>query len=141
LDTAESLGRRVQDARVEERRVRLDVVEQESGESRELSESADLLLHDWGGGTYALLRPVEPLPTHIARETSCVLVRREGAEIDAVHPVELRVVERRRARADSVEREALDQLVLRHDRGLAVRRPPKQLEEVHQRLREVAICP
>jgi hypothetical protein len=33
------------------------------------------------------------------------------AEVDAVHPVELRVVELRRARADPLEREALDQLV------------------------------
>ena len=64
--------------------------------------------------------------------------RRERAQVHAVHPVELRVVERRRARAHALEREALDQLVGGHDRRLAVGRPAEEREEVHERLGHVA---
>ena len=67
-----------------------------------------------------------------------VLLGRERAEVDAVHPVELRVVELRRARAHALEREPLDELVAAHDRRLAVGRPAEQREEVDERLGEVA---
>ena len=63
----------------------------------------------------------------------------ERPQIDAVHPIELRVVERRRAAADALEREALDQLVAGHDRRLPVRRPAEQGEEVHQSGSDVAL--
>ena len=56
-------------------------------------------------------------------------------QVDAVHPVELLVVERRRARHDALEREALDELGGRHDRRLVVVAPAEQREEVHQRRR------
>src|SRR5207248_6229745 len=67
-----------------------------------------------------------------------VLLRRQSAEVYAVHPVELRVVELRRAGAYALEREALDQLAALHDRRLSVGRPAEQREEVHERLGEIA---
>ena len=63
-----------------------------------------------------------------------VLLRRELAEVDAVHPVELLVVELGRTRADPLEREALDQFVPAHERRFAIRRPAKQGEEIEHRL-------
>ena len=59
----------------------------------------------------------------------------------AVQPLELLVVEGRRARADAIQREALDQLLRRHLGGLVVVRPAEQREEVHQRLGDVAGVP
>ena len=102
------------------------------------SRRADLLLDDRRGRSHLLLGPVAALLAQEGDEAVGVLVGRQRPEVDAVHPVELRVVERRRARADALEREALDQLVARHDRRLAVGRPAEEREEVHERLRDVA---
>ena len=68
-----------------------------------------------------------------------VLVGLQVAQVDAVHPVELLVVERRRARADALELEPLDQLAPRHDRRLVVVAPAEQREEVEERRRQVAV--
>ena len=119
----ERCSRSVEDARVEQRRVRLDVVEQEAREVRELVETADLLLDDRGGGFHALRRPVAAALAEVGDEPRRVLLGRQAAQVHPVHPVELRVVEGRGTRADALERETCDELVARHDRRLAVRRP------------------
>ena len=49
------------DAPVEEGRIRLDVLEEEPREPRELAEAADLLLHERSRRADALLRPVAAL--------------------------------------------------------------------------------
>ena len=67
-----------------------------------------------------------------------VLARVESSQVDAVQPVELRVVERPGARADRLEREALHDLVARHHRRLTVGCPADQRQEVDERLGEVA---
>ena len=61
--------------------------------------------------------------------------------MDAVQPVELLVVERRRARADALEREPLDQLRRAHHGRLVVEAPAEQREEVHQRRRAGSLSP
>ena len=68
-----------------------------------------------------------------------VLVRLQVTQVDAVHPVELLVVEGRRARHDALQREALEQFLARHDRRLVVVAPAKQREEVEQRGGQVAL--
>ena len=55
--------------------------------------------------------PVDPLLGEPLAEVVGVLVRLQVAQVDAVHPVELLVVEGRRARNDALERKALDQLM------------------------------
>ena len=67
------------------------------------------------------------------------LVLGERADVHPVQPVELRVVELGRARADPLEREPRDELVAAHDRRLAVRRPAEQREEVDECRRQVAV--
>ena len=59
--------------------------------------------------------------------------------MDAVHVLELLVVERGRAGADALEREPLDELVHGHDLGLVVVAPAEQGEVVDERLGEVAL--
>src|SRR5262249_59919523 len=98
------------DAGVEQRGIRLDVVEQKSCELRKLAEASDLLLDDRRGGAYGLRRPVASSLAEIRHQPRRVLVRRERAQVDAVQPVELRVVEGRGARPDALEREALHEL-------------------------------
>src|SRR5712691_8612141 len=85
-------------AAVQQRRVGLDVAEQEAGEVRELAEALDLLLHDRRGAADELFVPVVACVPQEAHQLVGVLARRERAQVDAVHPVELLVVERRRAR-------------------------------------------
>ena len=94
----ERVCRSGEDPRVEERRVRIHVVEEEPGELGKLAEAADLLLHERRCGAHALGGPVESLLAQVDDEPRGVLVDGEVAEVDAVHPVELRVVERRGAR-------------------------------------------
>ena len=127
-----------EDAPVEQRRVGLDVVEEEAGEVRELGEPRDLLLDERGRRAHGVLGPVVAVLPQPPEQTVRVLGGVERAQVDAVHPVELRVVERRRARADALEREPLDELVPGHDRRLAVGRPAEEREEVHERLGHVA---
>src|SRR6478672_2591152 len=115
------------------------VAEKEAREAGELGQPRDLLLHErcrlrdeLGIPRVAVLAEPDDEPV---RE----LVRRQLAEVDPVHPVELRVVELRRAGADALERETLDQLVAGHDGRLAVGCPAEQREEVHERLGEVSV--
>ena len=61
--------------------------------TRELAETPDLLLHERGGGTHALLVPVEPLLAEEREQLVGVAGGCELAEVHAVHPVELGVVE------------------------------------------------
>jgi hypothetical protein len=75
---------------------------------------------------------------HELDEPLRVVLGGERTEVDAVHPVELRVVEGPRARTDCLEVEPLDDLVTSEDRGLAVGRPADEREEVDERLREVS---
>ncbi len=140
LDSAERLGRGGEDVRVEQRRVGLDVVEEEACKVGELAQLRDLLLHERHGRTHPLLVPVVTLLAQVLQQALGVLLGGQRAQVDAVHPVELGVVEGGRALADPLEREPLDQLVPRHDRRLAVGRPAEQREEVHQRRRDVAGC-
>ena len=123
---------------VELGRIGLDVAEEEAREVGELPEAADLLLDERCRVVDALGRPVETLLADEEHEPVGVLPRLERAQVDAVQPVELRVVERAGARADRLEAEPLDDLVARHDRRLAVGRPADQGEEVDERLGEVA---
>ena len=120
--------------------VRADRLEEEAhavGVQRELLE---LLLHE-RHASRARSPPARRSPARASQreQRRRVLVLRQRAQVDAVHPVELLVVERRRARDDALEREALDELGRRHDRGLVVVAPAEQREEVHQRGREVAV--
>src|SRR5439155_26166557 len=123
-----------ENACVEKRWIGLDLVEEEAGEIRELAEPGDLLLHDRRGRADSLLGPVVARLSKPGEQPLRVLSSRELPQVDAVHPVELRVVERRRARADALQGEALDELVSRHERRLAVRCPAEEREEVHERL-------
>ena len=101
----------VEDVRVEQGRIGLDVLEQEAREPGELAETADLLLHDRRRLADARLVPVASLLAQVREQRVGVRIGVELAQVEAVHPVELRVVERRRARADALERESLDELV------------------------------
>ena len=96
---------------VEERRVGLDVVEEEAGELRVLAEGRDLLLDERRRSADQLLVPVVALLAEVRDEPVRVLAHRQLAQVDAVQPLELLEVEDRRARAHSVEGEALDELV------------------------------
>src|SRR6266540_3556841 len=111
----------------------VDISEQEPREVGKLAEPLDLLLHDRRGAANELLLPVVARLTEEPNELVRVLAHRESAQVDPVHPVELLVVERSRARYDALELEALDQLVARHDRRLVVVAPAEQREEVHER--------
>ena len=75
----------------------------------------------------------------VAHEVVRILVLGQRAQVDAVHPVELLVVERGGARNDAVEVEAVDQLVARHDRRLVVIAPAEQRQKVDERRRVVAV--
>ena len=127
----------LEDARVEECWIGLDLVEEETGETWELAEPGDLLLYDRRGLVDSVLGPIVSRFPKPGEQPLRVLSGRELPQVDAVHPVELRVVERRRARADTHQGEALDELVSRHERRLAVRCPAEQREEVHERLGHV----
>src|SRR5581483_12316090 len=111
---------------VELRSLRLDLAEEEAGEAGIVGELRDLLLHERRGARGELRIPVVAVLAEPEDEPVRELVRCELAEVDAVHPVELRVVELGRARADALEREALDQLVLPHERRIYVGRPAEQ---------------
>src|SRR5207247_1632147 len=114
--------------------------EEEAGVLRVVGQLRDLLLDERRGRVDALRRPVVVLLAQIGDERVGEGVRRERPQVDAVHPVELRVVEGRRARAYALEGEAVDQLVTRHDRRLVVVAPAEQGEEVHQRRRQVPLA-
>src|SRR5207253_9450859 len=118
-------------------RIRLDLVEEEAREAGKLRQPRDLLLHERRGPRDELGVPVVSVLAEPEEEPMRELLRRELAEIDAVHPVELWIVELRGTRAHAVERKALDKLVPGHDRRLAVGRPPEQGEEVHERFRQI----
>ena len=137
----ERLVRGAEDARVEVVGRRRDVLEEESCEVGKLAEAPDLLLHERRRRPDPVVGPIGAALVHELDEPLGVLLGRQRAEVDAVHPVELRIVERAGARADRLEREPLDDLVAGEDRGLAVRRPADQGEEVHERLREVSRRP
>ena len=64
--------------------------------------------------------------------------RRQRAQVDAVHPLELLGVEDRRRRVDALEREEPDQLLAREQLALGVEVPAEQREEVDDRLGQVA---
>ncbi len=113
-------------------------MEEEANVGRVLAKGRDLLLDEGDGLAQEGLRPVDAPLAQIRNETVAVLVVGERAQVHAVQPFELLVVEGRRARADAPEREALDQLLRRHDRRVVVVRPAEQRQEVHQRLGEVA---
>ena len=140
IDVVERASGRVENPGVEQRRVRLDVVEEEAREAGELVEPRDLLLDDRRCSADEIVRPVDALLAEVLHQARRVRVGGERAQVHAVHPVELRVVERRRARPHALEREPRDQLVRRHDRRLAVRGPAEEREEVHQCLGDVARC-
>ena len=125
-------------ARVEKDWIGFDVVEEEAREAGELVEPRDLLLDDRRCSADEVVRPVGALLAEVLDQARRVRVGGERAQVHAVHPVELRVVERRRARPDALEREPLDQLVGRHDRRLAVRGPAQEREEVHERFGDVS---
>ena len=130
--------RRAADRAGRRRRARPSL-EEEADEIGVLRELLDLLLHERHRRTHAS-RAASRCParrSHLAEPVG-VLVRLQVAQVDAVQPVELLVVERRRARHDALERESLDELVPRHDRRLVVVAPAEQREEVDQRRREVA---
>src|SRR4029079_15692296 len=84
---------------------------------------------------------VAALVAEVRDERVRVRLGLELAQVDAVHPVELLVVERRRAPAAAVERESLDELVAAHERRLVVEAPSEQREEVDERVRDVAVAP
>ena len=92
-------ARRVPRGRAENRlvqlgRIGLDVAEEEPRELGELAEPPDLLLHERRRLVDALRRPVETLLADEDDEPVGVLPRVEPAQVDAVQPVELRIVER-----------------------------------------------
>src|SRR5581483_8437812 len=73
--------------------VRLDVVEEEAREAREVAELRDLLLHERRRLPDELRVPVVALLAEIQDQLVRELVGLQRAQVDAVHPVELRVVE------------------------------------------------
>src|SRR3954452_11068994 len=93
LDPLRIARRLGQDPGVEKRRIGLDVLEQEAGELRELSQTAHLLLHERRGGADAALVPRATLLAEVGDERLRVGVGVQGPQVLAVHPVELRVVE------------------------------------------------
>ena len=71
-------------------------------------------IFSWTSGPVARISAsgqVVPLFAQVRDQCVCVGVLVERAQVDAVHPVELLVVERRRAAADPLEREPADELV------------------------------
>jgi hypothetical protein len=76
---------------------------------------------------------------HPRDEDVRVLVRRQRPQVDAVHPVQLLVVEDGRALGDPLQREPFDQLVAGHDRRAVVVAPAEQREIVDERVRLVAL--
>src|SRR5919106_935738 len=125
---------------VEERGVGLDSAEEETRELWKAAERLDLLLHERGGHPDRRLVALEARLAEVAEERVRVLVRWEVPQVDAVHPGQLLVIERRGARPHALEREALDQLVGRHDRRLVVVAPAEKREVVHERRRNVAVA-
>src|SRR4051794_23251088 len=95
-------------AAVELGRVRADLAEEETGEGRELPQRRDLLLHERRGPTHERLVPAESARSHEIDQRLRVLLGSHGAEIVAVEVGQFGVVEDGRARADALEREAVD---------------------------------
>ena len=117
----------------------LDVSEEEACEVRKLPSFAIF----WTSGAAARTVP-RPNPGLARGDRRAARPRTPGAreaQVDAVQPVELRVVERGRARTDALEREALDQLVAAHDRRLVVVAPAEEGQEVDEGVRKVALPP
>src|SRR5439155_2961723 len=80
----------------------------------------------------------QALPPEPLLEPARQLVGVELAQVAAVHPAELLLVEDGRVARDAVEREALDQLLGREEGGGLVVAPAEQREIVADRLRQVA---
>ena len=124
---------------VEQRRVGVDLAEEEAGELRIFGQLRDLLLDERDRRAQELLVPVIALLAEVAREPVRVCIGSQRSQVDAVQPFELLEVEDCRARADPVEGEPLDELLARHDGRLVVVAPAQKCEEVDERLREVAL--
>ena len=114
--------------------------EQERAERLELGQRRDLLLRqrrdlDDPVGLRGERRAALP---EVRDEALGEVERRQRAQVDAVHPLELLGVEDRRRRIDALEREEADQLLAREQLALGVEVPAEQREEVDDRLGEVA---
>ena len=96
---------------VEQLRVGRHVAEEKACIFRIAVEPDELLLHDRHRAPHQLRVPVEPLLAEEGRERGGVGVGLERAQVDAVHPLQLLVVEGRRAAGDALDREALDQFL------------------------------
>src|SRR3972149_2627677 len=80
------------------------------------------LRRDGGRSTRnAFSGPLDSLPAEVLEQAPGVLVRWQRPQVHPVHPVELRVVEGRRAGTYALEGKALNELSPRHDRRPRVR--------------------
>src|SRR5688572_11926678 len=81
VDRLECVRRRVEDARIEKRGIRLDLPEQKAGEAGELVEPRDLLLDDRRRCADAVRGPVAALLAEVLDEPVTVFVGRERAQV------------------------------------------------------------
>ena len=120
--------------------VELDRAEQERAERLEVGQRRDLLLRERRdlGDARGLVGERRAALAQEGREPLREVERRQRAQVDPVHPLELLGVEDGGRRVDALEREQADQLVAREQLALGVEMPAHQGEEVDDRLGEVA---
>ena len=116
------------------RLLRRHPLEEEARELRELSQRRNLLLHERRHSANEVLVPVVALLTQVGDEAVRIFGWWQRPQVDAVHMRQLLVVERGGALADSLEREALDQLLAAHQLGVVVVAPAQEREVVDEGL-------
>ena len=92
----------------------------------------DLLLRD-------LDRPAQPAAAGELLQARRQVVDRQRADIAAIQPAQLLMIETRRVARHALDRELLDELLRRDDRLVVLRAPAEQREVVAQRLGQVAL--